>query len=343
MKSPPKISALMPAYNAAQYIRATIDSVLSQTEQDFELLIINDGSTDDTEKIVCEYDSPKIIYHTNPQNLGIAKTYNRALQLAHGEYLAIAESDDISHPQRLEVQANFLRDHPNVGAVAANITRFTNQPPKLREAKIDAPNNDIPIANSPSEMRASFLGYGPILNHPASMLRADTLRSHRIRYNENCAVAFDVQLFIDISRVADLTKLDCTLLAYRDHANNFSALHKTRGLTEALEAVTDFINTNSQANINPDWFHNAQVKNIDLFYALTDEIQTFVGEKSTDPTYDPITLTERAGLFLYGQLLALAKSGVTPLEISAGYRRAQLVRKVNLERKLRLFAKALTR
>ena len=83
--------------------------MLSQTEQDFELLIINDGSTDDTEKIVREYDSPKIVYHTNPQNLGIAKTYNRAIQLARNKYLAIAESDDISHPQRLEMQAKLMR------------------------------------------------------------------------------------------------------------------------------------------------------------------------------------------------------------------------------------------
>ena len=335
---PPKISALMPAYNAAQYIRATIDSVLSQTEQDFELLIINDGSTDDTEKIVREYDSPKIVYHTNPQNLGIAKTYNRALQLARGEYLAIAESDDISHPQRLEVQAKFLRDNPNVSAVGANIKEFSGQPPKLREVP-----SQMPIAASPNQVRASVLCYGHTIMHPVSMYRADTVRNNHIRYNENYAVAFDVNLFMDMQRVSDLTKLDCTLLAYRVHPNNFSALHKTRGLAEAVEVVTNFINTNSQANVNPDWFHNAQIKNIDLFAAFADAIQTFVDEKSIDPTYDPITLTERAGLFVYGQLLGLAKAGAAPREVYNCYRRSKLVRKVNMERKVRLIAKALRR
>ena len=338
MKTSPKISVITPAYNAAQHIRATIDSVLSQTEQDFELLIINDGSTDDTEKIVREYDSPKIVYHTNPQNLGIAKTYNRALQLARGKYLAIAESDDISHPQRLEVQANFLRNNQNVGAVSAKGKMFSGQPPKLREVPTDAP-----IAKSPKHCHSSVLSYGPAIKHPISMLCADTLRNNQIRYNENCAVAFDVQLFIDILRVSDLIELNCTLLAYRIHPNNFSIVNKTRGLVEALEAVTHYINSTSQANINLDWFDNAQIKNANLFTALTDEIQILVDEKSADPTYDPAALTERATQFLYGQLLGLAKADAAPRDIFNCYRRAKLVRTVNLERKVRLAMKSLRR
>ena len=157
-----------------------------------------------------------------------ADIQRRAIQLARGKYLAIAESDDISHPQRLEMQAKFLRDNQNIGAVGAAIKKFSGQPPKLREMPNDA-LNDMPIAKSPKHCRSSVLRYSPIITHPVSMLRAAVLRSRQIRYNENCAVAFDVKLFIDIARVSDLAELNCTLLAYRIHPNNFGGLNKTRG------------------------------------------------------------------------------------------------------------------
>src|SRR5438309_494210 len=106
-----KITVLMPAYNAGKYIRASIESVLNQTYQNFELLIINDGSTDDTISIVLSINDPRIVL-VNKEHEGIATTLNTGLRLADTYYIARFDADDICMPQRLEKQFNFLEDHP---------------------------------------------------------------------------------------------------------------------------------------------------------------------------------------------------------------------------------------
>ena len=336
MTTPPKISVITPAYNAAQYIRATIDSVLSQTEQDFELLIINDGSTDDTEKIVREYDSPKIVYHTNPQNLGISKTYNRAMQLARGKYLAIAESDDISHPQRLEVQANFLRDHPNVGGVSARRHRFFGQPPKL-----DAIAGKVEAELSAPQARANAWLHDAIILHPVCMLRADVLRDNHFAYREDYSVSFDVKLFKQMSRVTDLIPLNCTLLAYRLHDSNNSRVYGKTGTIESFRAGIELMNDDSGANIDFAWFDGRYINSANHFCDLVDAIDVFVAEKIAAGTYDERILKQRTKQFLYRQLLKVTKIAASPREIYNCYRRAKLSREINLHDKARLFVKSL--
>ena len=92
-----KVSVLMPAYNAEKYIAEAINSILSQTFKDFELLIINDGSTDKSESIVFSFNDPRMRYIKNEQNLGLVRVRNLGLELARGEYVAMLDSDDIAH------------------------------------------------------------------------------------------------------------------------------------------------------------------------------------------------------------------------------------------------------
>ena len=330
----------MPAYNAAQYIRATIDSVLSQTEQDFELLIINDGSTDDTEKIVREYDSPKIVYHTNPQNLGIAKTYNRAIKLARGKYLAIAESDDISHPQRFEVQARYLDEHLNIGAVSARTKNFSSTPPPLATTF----GKKAPVTPTPDVIRSRILRFWPAILHPVAMLRAEVLRRHGIAYNDSYSVAFDVDLFLQFAQVTDLASLECDLLGYRKHENNHSAVNELLAGKESTQVVAQFLNHSTRTKINPEWFDGVhQINSINHFHAINCALEEFISAKTHDPHYDNKTMRKRAAMFLYGLLIDLAKKRTPPREIYAAYRRAKLLRHVNLERKLRLLTKTLKR
>ena len=340
MTNPPKISVLMPAYNAGKYIRATIDSILAQTEQDFELLIINDGSTDDTEKIVREYDSPKIVYHTNEKNLGIAKTYNRAIQLARGKYLAIAESDDISHPQRFEVQARWLDENPTIGVVSAKVKEFSDEPPTLAAINADGVK---PTETVPQFCARILLHAGASIKHPVTMYRADTLRQNNMTYDERFVVVFDLDFFMRLAQVTDLINLDCELLAYRLHTHNTSAINYSLGKTLVVKVFVEFINRNCRAKINAEWFDdNKRIKNIDYFAHLIAAIEEFVAAQTNNPRYDTKTLRKRAALLLYGHILGLTKH-TPPREIYAAYRQSTLLKQINLERKLRLFAKALTR
>jgi glycosyltransferase involved in cell wall biosynthesis len=109
----PKVTVLMPAYNAANYIGEAIDSVLQQTFTDFELLIINDGSTDNTKQVIESYDDNRIILIGHLVNHGIAAALNTGLSKANGEYIARFDADDICVPERLQEQVSFLDNHPD--------------------------------------------------------------------------------------------------------------------------------------------------------------------------------------------------------------------------------------
>ncbi|MEP6673913.1 MAG: glycosyltransferase [Ferruginibacter sp.] len=115
----PTITVLMPAYNAEKYIRIAIDSVLNQTYTDFELLIINDGSTDQTEKIIHSYTDGRIRL-INQSNQGIAAALNMGLLNARAELIARFDADDICAPERLEMQHAFLATHPDYMLVGAD-------------------------------------------------------------------------------------------------------------------------------------------------------------------------------------------------------------------------------
>ena len=111
----PGVSVVMPAYNAEKYLREAIDSILAQTYTDFELIIINDGSTDSTKEVIHSYSDPRIIYIENERNSGICITLNKGLDASRGRYIVRMDSDDISVPERLEVQVwmpTLISEHP---------------------------------------------------------------------------------------------------------------------------------------------------------------------------------------------------------------------------------------
>ncbi len=103
----PLISVILPVYNSEAYIRESIDSILNQSYSNFEFLILNDGSSDNSEEIILSYKDPRIKYHKHP-NCGLAGTLNKGLELSKGELIARQDQDDISLPQRFEKQVNFL-------------------------------------------------------------------------------------------------------------------------------------------------------------------------------------------------------------------------------------------
>ena len=113
----PKVSVVMSVYNGEKYLREAVDSILNQTFRDFEFIIIDDGSTDSTPEILRSYEDPRIVLLRNEQNIGLTKSLNRELAVAQGEYIARMDADDVSLPERLEKQANFLEGHPQVALV----------------------------------------------------------------------------------------------------------------------------------------------------------------------------------------------------------------------------------
>ena len=126
MADHPSVSVVMSAYNAEKYLRPAIESILAQTFTDFEFIIIDDGSTDSTRGIIAEYAGrdDRIVLIPNGNNLGLTPSLNKGLDAARGELIARMDADDISYPQRLEKQIEYMTGNPDVCLVAASYERI---------------------------------------------------------------------------------------------------------------------------------------------------------------------------------------------------------------------------
>lgn len=145
MTTSPKVTVFIPVYNRERYVGDAIESMLAQSFSDFELLVVDDGSTDDSVAVIESYRDPRVRLVRNEQNLGIPRTRNRGLELARGEYIAILDSDDCSYPDRLEKQLAFLDAHPDYAEVGSwgramddqgrPLKRIKRQPVSWQEVK----------------------------------------------------------------------------------------------------------------------------------------------------------------------------------------------------------------
>lgn len=218
----PRVTVLMPVYNAERYLREAIDSILAQTFTDFELLLINDGSTDGSVSIIESYDDPRIRLAHNERNLGLVPTLNKGIDLARGEYIARMDSDDVSMPERLEKQVAFMDANSDCSVVAAKILQIDEDGRELGLWKGDAG------AVTPQGI-CSRLPFVCCLAHPTVMARTSILQAYR--YNPARRHVEDYDLWLRLC--ADgrkIEKLDEQLLRYRVHANQVTTMNRRANL-----------------------------------------------------------------------------------------------------------------
>jgi glycosyltransferase involved in cell wall biosynthesis len=137
------VSIILPVYNAEKFLKTAIDSVLSQTYQYFELLIINDGSTDNTSNIIQTFNDPRIVFINQLSNKGITYRLNEGIKTATGKYIARIDADDIWHPQKLEKQINILNKNKNLAFIATDFYRIDYQNNILSIDKNSQYNNNL--------------------------------------------------------------------------------------------------------------------------------------------------------------------------------------------------------
>lgn len=179
-----KVSVVMPAYNCNSSLEEAIDSVLAQTFDDFEFLIIDDGSTNDTVERILKYTDPRICLLRNKHDF--IHSLNTGLNRARGKYIARMDSDDIMVPERLAVQFQIMEEHPDI-AVCASWLRLFGQ----SEKEISSYAGYIPIP-------LVLMLKGNLFAHPTTMLRKDFLEKNALHY-EDYPYAEDYKLW---SRVA---------------------------------------------------------------------------------------------------------------------------------------------
>ena len=217
----PKISVVMPAYNAEKYIAEAIESILSQTFRDFEFIIINDGSTDKTKEIILSFGDTRIVYLENEKNLGIVETLNRGLDAARGEYIARMDADDVAMPERFEKQLAYMEKHPEVGVLGCGVYLY------------DGKENygERRFSEQPYAVAVDLL-FSCALAHPTVMIRKNVLASSGVQYEAQYHGCEDYRMWTRLVPVTGIANLPEPLLRYRKHRGQITA--KKSGKTDSL-------------------------------------------------------------------------------------------------------------
>lgn len=197
----------MSVYNGEAYLKESIESILNQTFTDFEFIILDDCSTDNSAEIIKSYNDKRIVYVRNEKNLGLAASLNKGIRLAKGEYIARMDDDDISLPERFEKQVKFLDDNLEYGVVGAWIQVF-GKIKRINKFYSDTQKNFY-----------IFLISKVMVSHPVVMFRKSIMVDNNIFYDEMFRAAQDYKLWNDLKYVTKITNLQEVLLHYRVHEN----------------------------------------------------------------------------------------------------------------------------
>ena len=204
----PKVTVLMSVYNGERFLRESMDSILSQTFKDFEFLIVNDGSTDRTKEILESYNDPRISIINNDKNIGLTRSLNKGLALAKGEYIARMDADDISLPERLEKQVEFLDTNPSIGVLG------------IKSNVIDEKGNTLFQVKHP-ESHADIMAKLLLDNrfiHSSVIMRKLLLDKYGY-YNEELPMAQDYELFLGLSHSTQFANLSEPLHQWRKNTS----------------------------------------------------------------------------------------------------------------------------
>ncbi len=209
--SPEKVTVLLPVYNAAAYVKEAVESILAQTYRDFELLIVEDASTDDSLKIIQAITDDRIRIVRNPENLGITPSLNKGIRLARYALIARMDADDISHPWRLEKQVAYLQKHPDCAMLATWVRLIDHTGTYLRTEGINR------------EFLYYTLNFECCIMHSTVMFRKTYLEAvggYQKAYSE------DFDLFWRISRRYKISAIDEPLVFYRLHDQNTNTVSR---------------------------------------------------------------------------------------------------------------------
>jgi glycosyltransferase involved in cell wall biosynthesis len=237
------VSVIMATYNTEiPMLREAVDSILHQTFTNFEFLIIDDGSTDDSVSYLNEISDPRVRIIRNPGNMGITKSLNVGLREARGRYIARMDADDVSLPERLQKEFDFMESHPDVIVCGTRIGTIDET------GRVLSYSPKRPHDMEDYRVRMLFQNPGPI--HPTAFFNNDMLQDNNITYNEELVHAQDYGMWETVCHYGTVYTLDDVLLHRRKHNGQISSARRgiqikcdkitlKKILTELLDDVTD--------------------------------------------------------------------------------------------------------
>ncbi len=211
---PPTVSVAMSVYNSQSFLKAAIESILHQTFEDFEFIIIDDGSTDRSLKILQHYaaQDPRIRLSSR-ENRGVPATRNEILAQAQGELLAVMDADDVALPDRLQRQVDFLHHHPNCVWLGGAFTLIDERDRILTTIRMAEDNETI--------QRILLEGHTSFL-HSSAMIRKSALRQVN-GYDERFKTGSDLDLWLKLTEIGEVSNLPEVVVKYRIHTQSISS------------------------------------------------------------------------------------------------------------------------
>lgn len=273
-----KVSVFMPVYNSARFLDDSIKSILSQTFIDFDLIIVNDGSTDNSLDIIKKYQLAynRIIVVDRPHR-GTAVTRNEGLALAKGEYLALMDSDDTMHPERLSRQIDFLDNNKNIVACGTMMKQFGEKSSVVRQ----------PL--DPDIIKIALL-FSPSISNATAMMRLSKIVENKITYKETDFQSQDYRFWAKVSQIGKISNINKVLYYYRSHKNQATQAHRHNQLKIHKEIASDLLQD-----------IGLQLTDQELSVFLLDE---FRGEETPDKIWN-LTTTLPSLTRLFDQLMSI--------------------------------------
>ena len=230
----PEISVLMPVYNAEKYLSQAIESVLQQTLSNFEFVIINDGSTDTSLKILQHYAAQDSrIRLISRENKGLVATLNEGINLINTPLIARMDADDLCRPARFEKQMAYMAEHPECVALGTRVMLIDSEGCPIVEFADKIEHESIDAAHLAEQ--------GGSIVHPSVVIRKNALASAG-GYRPEFIHAEDLDLFLRLAEIGRLANLPDVLLDYRQHTNSIGYSHRQLQLESARHAVADAYN-----------------------------------------------------------------------------------------------------
>jgi hypothetical protein len=219
------VTVLMSVFNGQRYLREAVESILGQTFEDFELLVVNDGSTDASRAILDSYRDPRLRIVEHATNLGLSRSLNRGIAQARGRYVARLDADDVAEPDRLQRQVDFLDRHPDVVLLGSCYTVIDEDGHRIGQRWV--PVDDLEIR--------WMLEFCNAFAHSAVMLRRDALAGEAVVYDESLVYAMDYDLWTRLAGRGRLANLDACLVRWRAAPGSLTSRLGDR--TERFERV----------------------------------------------------------------------------------------------------------
>lgn len=287
---PPSVSVVMPVYNGGQYLAEAIHSILNQTFLDFELIMIDDGSTDQTLELIRSFHDRRIILLRNADNRGNCASRNIGMEIARGKYICVMDADDVALPLRLEKQYTYMEQNPGTGICGSFIQVIPSGfcPEFIVEEHL---------------LKVAFLANN-YCSHPSLILRKEFLLRFQLRYNEEYRYSADFDFCARGFRYFRVHNIPDVLLQYRRHAGQISTAKfaeqqkfadniRIMQLTENLGFETSRIPVSLHLQLmkkepiamelkteSEKWIEAIIEKNADCHYYEEKRLRTFLGSLS---------------------------------------------------------------